>query len=119
MKIITNYHLFNVVGNTIIQFFNKYLKIKNSPLPTSAYITREFVDNTKIPYLEFKETTVVLMQGIVFKLYYQSIIQSIASLLAINDINQKLVLDFHSKQFETETGLHQVYEEQFNCNWWK
>ena len=116
MELITNYQLSHRAGNAIIRFFNKHSNLKSSPLPFSVRIARKFLNNTDIPYVEFKETSVMSIRGIVYKLNYRPIIQAIASLLAIDDINQNLVLNFIEKQLEKDNILYRVYDEQFNCN---
>jgi hypothetical protein len=47
------------------------------------------------------------------------VIQAIKSLLVINSINQSLVLDYKEKREIRNSNKHRLFEEQYNCNWWR
>jgi len=119
MEITTTYHLSNSAGDAIINFFNKFSGLKISPLPASTRIGRELLDTADIRYTVFKEISITTFQNIKYTLHYRPVIQAIKSLMAIPKINQKLVL-LYDEKWEMREGVEfRVFEEQYNCNWWK
>jgi hypothetical protein len=70
MKLINNYQLSNSAGNAIINFFNNYSNLNVSPLPSSTKIGKEFLDNSTISYMDFKETPIIIFQNIMYQFYY-------------------------------------------------
>jgi hypothetical protein len=119
MEITTKYQLSNSAGDAMIWFFNKFSNLDNSPLPPSTKIGREFLDNASIHYATFKEVSIVTFQDTEYILYYRPVIQAIKSLLVIDSINQNIVLNYIEKK-ETRNDVEtQLFEEQYNCNWWR
>jgi hypothetical protein len=119
MGIINKYQLSNSAGDAIINFFNKFSNLDVSPLPSSTKIGKEFLDNSTASYAMFKEIPVKTFQNITYTFYYQSLIKAIKSLISIDSINQSLVFRYKEKYETINSFTHQVFEEQYNCNWWK
>ncbi|RIB29275.1 hypothetical protein C2G38_2027855 [Gigaspora rosea] len=64
MEIINKYWLSNSAGDAFITFFNKFSNLDISPLPPSTKAEKEFLDNTIIPYMMFKEFPVKTFQNV-------------------------------------------------------
>ena len=119
MEIVNKYQLSNSAGDSIINFFNKYSSLDISPLPLSTRMGKEFLDNSTIPHMMFKGIPITTFQNVEFMFYYRSLIKTIKSLLMIDSINRSLVLQYVDKK-EVINGIeHRVFEEQYNCNWWR
>jgi len=118
MELICKHRLPNSAGDSIIKFFDKFSGLNVSPLPTSTNIGRQFLDNADIRYTSFKDVTITTFQDIEYTLHYRPIIQAVKSLLVIDSINQNFALNY-VKKWEMKNGIeHQIYEEQYNCDWW-
>src|SRR5260363_240606 len=119
MEIINKYQLSNSASDTFITFFNKFSNLDISPLPPSTKAGKEFLDDTIIPYMMFKEVPVKTFQNVEYVFYYRSLIKTIKSLLMIDSINQSLVLQYEDKK-EVRNGVDcKIFGEQYNSNWWK
>ena len=59
MEIISKHQLSNSVGDAFIKFFNKHSNLDVSPLPPSTKFGKEFLDNSTIPYMMFKEIPII------------------------------------------------------------
>ena len=119
MEITTKFQLSNSAGDAVIRFFNKFSNLDASPLPSSTKVGRELLDNANIQHMMFKEVSITTFQNIEYILHYRPVIQAVKSLLVINSINQSLVLDYKEKR-EIRDGIeHRLFEEQYNCNWWR
>ncbi|RIB28661.1 hypothetical protein C2G38_2157418 [Gigaspora rosea] len=99
MEIVNRYQFSNSVGDVVIKFFNKYSNFDISPLPSTTKSGKEFLDNSTIPHMMFKEISITTYQGITYTFYYQSLIKAIKSLLMIDkqeesslSIGQRLLL---------------------------
>ncbi|CAG8654293.1 188_t:CDS:2, partial [Ambispora leptoticha] len=55
IELVNKHQLSKLAGDFIISFFNKFSKLDISPLPSSTRIRKEFLDNSNIPYMMFKE----------------------------------------------------------------
>ena len=119
MEITTRYQLSNSASDAMIHFFNKFSNLDNSPLPVSIRIGKKFLDSANIRYNTFKEIFITTFQNIEYTLYYRPVIQAIKSLLVIDDVNQNFAVCYEEK-WEMRNGIkHRIFEEQYNCNWWK
>ncbi|RIB00684.1 hypothetical protein C2G38_2051468 [Gigaspora rosea] len=98
MEIINKYQLSNLAGDAFITFFNKFSNLDISLLPPSTKTGKEFLDDTIVPYMMFKEVSVKMFQNVEYVFYYRSLIKTIKSLLMINSINQSLVLQYEDKK---------------------
>ena len=101
----------------IIKFFNKFSELEVSSLSSSTRIGKEFLDNSTVPYMMFKEIPITTFQNIEYIFYYWSLIKTIKSLLMINSINQSLVLEYEDKREVINNIKYRVFEDQFNCDW--
>jgi len=119
MEITTKYQLSNAASDAIIHFFNKFSNLDKSPLPVSTQIGKKFLDSTNIRYNTFKDISITTFQGIEYTLYYRPVIQAIKSLLAIDDVNQNFAVHYEEKLEMRNDTMHRIFEEQYNCNWWK
>jgi hypothetical protein len=119
MEIINKYQLSNSAGDAFITFFNKFSNLDISPLPPSTKAGKEFLDDTIVPYMMFKEVPVKTFQNVEYVFYYRSLIKTIKSLLMIDSINQSLVLQYEDKK-EVRNGVEcRIFGEQYHSNWWK
>ncbi|RIB12024.1 hypothetical protein C2G38_2249760 [Gigaspora rosea] len=64
MKIINKYWLSNLAGDAFITFFNKFSNLDISPLSPSTKAGKEFLDDTIVPYIMFKEIPVKTFQNV-------------------------------------------------------
>jgi hypothetical protein len=119
VEITTKYQLSNSAGDAIIRFFNKFSKLDDSPLPSSTKVGKELLDNANIRYMMFKEVSITIFQDNEYILHYRPVIQAIKSLLVIENINQNLVLDYKEKREIRNSIEYRLFEEQYNCNWWR
>ena len=92
IEIVNKHHLSNSAGDTFINLFNKFSNLDISLLPPSTKAGKEFLDNSAIPYMMFKEIPVETFQNVRYTFFYRSLIKTIKSLLMIDNINQLLVL---------------------------
>ena len=119
MEIISKHQLSNSVGDAFIKFFNKHSNLDVSPLPPTTKFGKEFLDNSTIPHMMFKEIPIITFQGVKYTFYYRSLIKTIKSLLMIDSINQQLVLKFVNKREIRNNVECRIFEEQYNCLWWE
>ena len=119
MEITTKFQLSNSAGDAMIRFFNKFSNLDASPLPSSTKVGRELLDDANIRYMTFKEVSITTFQDNEYILHYRPVIQTIKSLLVIDSINQNLVLDYKEKREIRNNIEHRLFEEQYNCNWWR
>jgi hypothetical protein len=119
MEIISKHQLSNSVGDAFIKFFNKHSNLDVSPLPPTTKFGKEFLDNSTIPHMTFKEIPIITFQGVNYTFYYRSLIKTIKSLLMIDSINQQLVLKFVNKREIRNNVECRIFEEQYNCLWWE
>src|ERR1700752_2768485 len=109
----------NSVGNAFIKFFNKHSNLEVSLLPPTTKSEKEFLDNSTIPHMIFKEIPIITFQDVNYTFYYRSLIKTIKSLLMIDSINQQLVIKFDKKsEIRNNVECH-IYEKQYNCLWWE
>ncbi|RIB00734.1 hypothetical protein C2G38_2233186 [Gigaspora rosea] len=71
MKIINKYQLSNSASDAFITFFNKFSNLDISPLPPSTNAGKEFLDDTNVSYMMFKEVLVKTFQNIEYNLWKQ------------------------------------------------
>src|SRR5690242_15470406 len=119
MGIINKYQLSNSARDAVINFFNKFSNIDVSPLPSSTKIEKKFLNNSTAFYTMFKEILTKTFQNINYIFYYQSLIKAIKSLISIDSVNQSLVFYYIEKYETINNSRYRVFEEQYNCNWWK
>ena len=101
MSLVTKYKLSNVTGNAIIRFFNKHANLGKSPLPSSIEQGRKYMDNMKLPSLEYTKTYVMSYNNNDYFLYNQSLINCIKNILSIPDILQNFALNFEKVEVIT------------------
>ncbi|RIB02696.1 hypothetical protein C2G38_2290449 [Gigaspora rosea] len=70
IEIINKYQLLNSASDAFITFFNKFSNLDISPLPLSTKAGKEFLDDTIIFYMMFKEVPVKTFQNIEYIFYY-------------------------------------------------
>ncbi|RIB28814.1 hypothetical protein C2G38_2156894 [Gigaspora rosea] len=90
MEIVNRYQFSNSASDAVIKFFNKYSNLDVSLLPSTTKSGKEFLDNSTIPHMMFKEIPITMYQGVTYTFYYRSLIKAIKSLLMIDSINQQL-----------------------------
>src|SRR5260363_56021 len=117
MEIINKHQLSNSAGDAIINFFNKHSNLDISLLPSATKIGKEFLDNSTVTYLEFKEVPIITtIEDFKYTFYYRSLIKAIKSLLMIDSINKTLVLNFEDKKEMKNNVESRIFEEQYNSN---
>ncbi|RIB26993.1 hypothetical protein C2G38_2161756 [Gigaspora rosea] len=117
MKIINKYQLSNSAGDAFITFFNKFSNLDILLLLLLTKAGKEFLDDTIVSYIMFKEVFVKTVQNIEYVFYYRSLIKTIKSLLMIDSINQSLVLQYEDKK-EVRNGVeYRIFGEQYHSNW--
>ena len=113
----TRYNLSNSADDAIINFFNKFSNLDTTPLPPSTKAGKEFLDDSTVPYMMFKEVPIQTFQNVEYTFIYRSLIKAVKSLLMIDSINQSIVLQYEEKK-EIISGIEQhVFEKQYNCDW--
>ena len=70
MEIINKHQLSNSVGDAFIKFFNKHSNLDVSPLPPTTKFGKEFLDNSTIPHMTFKEIPIITFQDVNYTFYY-------------------------------------------------
>jgi len=60
MEIINKYQFLNSAGDAIIKFFNKFSELEVSLLPSLTRIGKEFLNNSTVPYMMFKEILITI-----------------------------------------------------------
>ncbi|GET52354.1 hypothetical protein GLOIN_2v1762814 [Rhizophagus irregularis DAOM 181602=DAOM 197198] len=116
MALVTKYKLNNATGNAIIKFFNKHVNLDKSPLPRSIEQGRKYMDNMKLPNLNYTKTSIMNYNNNEYFLYHQSLINCIKNILSISDISQNFALTFEKvehngeREFsEQNTGIYQLH----------
>src|SRR5690348_12562760 len=71
MEIINKYHLSNSAGDAFINFFNKFSNWDISPLPPTTKAGKEFLDDSIVPYMMFKEVTVKTFENVRYTFFYR------------------------------------------------
>ncbi|GET64361.1 hypothetical protein GLOIN_2v1762814 [Rhizophagus irregularis DAOM 181602=DAOM 197198] len=59
MALVTKHKLNNATGNAIIKFFNKHANLDKSLLPRSIEQGRKYMDNMKLPNLNYTKTSIM------------------------------------------------------------
>lgn len=96
MLLVTNNKLSNKVGNEIIKFFNKHSNLATSPLPKNIKTGRKFMDNMKIPSLEFDKVLITRHNDKDYFLHHQNLINCIKNILAVPGITKDFALSFEN-----------------------
>ncbi|CAB4376815.1 unnamed protein product [Rhizophagus irregularis] len=114
MTLVTKHKLNNKAGNAIIQFFNKYSNLSQSPLPKSIEKGKAYMNNMK-SNLTFTKTLIKVYDNKEYFLYHQNLINCIKNIIAIPDITQDFALSFEDCKYKGE----RIYKEQNTGSWWK
>ncbi|RIB16994.1 hypothetical protein C2G38_2246681 [Gigaspora rosea] len=80
----------NDAYHEFMEIINKYQLLNSAG--------KEFLDDTIVPYMMFKEVPVKTFQNVEYVFYYRPLIKTIKSLLMIDSINQSLVLQYEDKK---------------------
>lgn len=96
MLLVTKHKLSNKAGNDIICFFNKHSSLTKSPLPKNIEKGRAFMNNMKVPNLEFCKVLITNHEGKDYYLYYQNLIKCIKNILSVPDITQNFALSYEN-----------------------
>jgi len=115
VTLMIHYHISDNIANAFIAFFNKHANLEKSPLPRSMNQAKEVLNSISLPTAEFQKEAISISPDQECHFYYRPIINAVRSLLAVPSINENLVLEYNEKYHKGE----RIYEEQFNCNWWK
>ncbi|GET57016.1 hypothetical protein GLOIN_2v1790920 [Rhizophagus irregularis DAOM 181602=DAOM 197198] len=102
MVLVTKHKLNNATGNAIIKFFNKHANLDKSPLPRSIEQGRKYMDNMKLPNLNYIKTSIMNYNNNEYFLYHQSLINCIKNILSISDISQNFALTFEKVEHNGE-----------------
>ncbi|GBC29299.2 hypothetical protein GLOIN_2v1762814 [Rhizophagus irregularis DAOM 181602=DAOM 197198] len=115
MALVTKHKLNNATGNAIIKFFNKHANLDKSPLPRSIEQGRKYMNNMKLPNLNYTKTSIMNYNNNEYFLYHQSLINCIKNILSISDILQNFALTFEKVEHNGE----REFSEQNTGIWWE
>ncbi|GBC15518.2 hypothetical protein GLOIN_2v1762814 [Rhizophagus irregularis DAOM 181602=DAOM 197198] len=115
MALVTKHKLNNATGNAIIKFFNKHANLDKSPLLRSIEQGRKYMDNMKLPNLNYTKTSIMNYNNNEYFLYHQFLINCIKNILSISDISQNFALTFEKVEHNGE----RKFSEQNTGIWWK
>ena len=87
MKIVNKYQLSNSADDAFINFFNKFANLDTSPLLPSTKTEKEFLDESTLPYMMFKEIPIKKFENVEYIFYYRLLIKAIKFLIIIDSIN--------------------------------
>ena len=99
MTTVTQYHLSNAAGDSVLRILKKHC---TNQLPGSTKKGREFIDNMNIKGLRFKEKYLTTFEGEIYKLHYRPIYDAIKSLVSNPDLSKDFLFDYEE---QWESGL--------------
>ncbi|CAB5377307.1 unnamed protein product [Rhizophagus irregularis] len=96
MYMITRFRVPDSLGNAFIQFFNKYSKRNDKPLPSTTLAGRIFMENLQLPNFGWRRETIFEYKEREYIFEYRTVLDGIQQILTNKNITEDFIFKYKS-----------------------